>query len=196
MMNLHSEYLTICLQSVVGFPASATPSFCQSHLQCQSYGLQGPGSGDSTFRVQLHPDGTDTWAAQSTGALQPQPTPWSAAADSNSSATISPLRQVNKNSVVLVFCLVLSRPLHHKHPPFFCCLRRCNDTVADLHVALSRIEAQPWLATQSQRCPLVRAAYLEVADSLKGFCSQKFLMELSKMVAHDLKGAAEEELQV
>lgn len=63
-------------------------------------------------------------------------------------------------------------------------------------MALSRIEAQPWLATKAQRCPLVRAAYVAVADSLKGFCSEKFSMELSEMVARDLKEAAEEELQV
>lgn len=63
-------------------------------------------------------------------------------------------------------------------------------------MALSRIEAQSWLATEAQRCPLVRAAYLGVADSLKGSCSQKFLMELSETVARDLEGAAEEELQV
>lgn len=63
-------------------------------------------------------------------------------------------------------------------------------------MALSRIEAQPWLATEAQRCPLVRAAYLGVADSLRGFCSKTFLMELSETVTRDLKGAAEEELQV
>lgn len=63
-------------------------------------------------------------------------------------------------------------------------------------MALSRIEAQPWLATEAQRCPLVRAAYLGVADALRGFCSETFLVELSETVARGLEETAEEELQV
>lgn len=100
----------------------------------------------------------------------------------------------------MLLCLfvrrTLSGSLNHPHSPLLFCICSCSDTPADLHVALSRIEAQPWLATEVQRCPLVRAAYLGVADSLRGFCSETFLMELSETVTRGLKGAAEEELQV
>ncbi|XP_062273526.1 tRNA (32-2'-O)-methyltransferase regulator THADA [Scomber scombrus] len=43
---------------------------------------------------------------------------------------------------------------------------------------LSRVDASLWLATEAQCCPLVRSAYLAVADSLRGFCCETYLSKL------------------
>ncbi|KAM4616330.1 tRNA (32-2'-O)-methyltransferase regulator THADA [Polymixia lowei] len=57
----------------------------------------------------------------------------------------------------------------------------CTDSVhsADLCEVVSRVEASLWLVTGAQRCSLVRAAYLDVAGSLRGSCSEAFLHMLS-----------------
>ncbi|XP_041793146.1 thyroid adenoma-associated protein homolog isoform X2 [Chelmon rostratus] len=58
---------------------------------------------------------------------------------------------------------------------------------AGLCDVLSRVEASLWLATEAQRCPLVRAAYLGVADSLRRLCCETYLSELSDSLMHDLQ---------
>ncbi|KAM7416659.1 hypothetical protein PAMA_018626 [Pampus argenteus] len=56
----------------------------------------------------------------------------------------------------------------------------CTDSgpLADLCEVLSRVDASLWLATEAQRCPLVRVAYLAVADSLRGLCCETYLSKL------------------
>lgn len=80
----------------------------------------------------------------------------------------------------------------HPHP---LCVCSAGDPPADLCEVVSRIEALLWLVTDAQRCPLVRAAYLGVADSLRGVCSETFLLKLSETVTRDLR-TPQEELQV
>lgn len=80
----------------------------------------------------------------------------------------------------------------HPHP---LCLCSAGDPPADLCEVVSRIEALLWLVTDAQRCPLVRAAYLGVAESLRGVCSETFLLKLSETVTRDLQ-TPQEELQV
>ncbi|XP_026199632.1 thyroid adenoma-associated protein homolog isoform X2 [Anabas testudineus] len=65
----------------------------------------------------------------------------------------------------------------------------CTDSVslADLSEVLNRVSASLWLVTKAQRCPLVRAAYLSVAESLRGFCSETYISELSNTLMHDLQ---------
>ncbi|CAJ1068273.1 thyroid adenoma-associated protein homolog isoform X1 [Xyrichtys novacula] len=58
---------------------------------------------------------------------------------------------------------------------------------ADLGEVLRRVDASLWLVTGAQRCPLVRAAYLGVADSLRGFCSETFLSKISETLICDLQ---------
>ncbi|KAM7018971.1 tRNA (32-2'-O)-methyltransferase regulator THADA [Tautogolabrus adspersus] len=58
---------------------------------------------------------------------------------------------------------------------------------ADLCEVLSRVEASLWLVTEAQRCPLLRTAYLGVAESLKQFCCETFLSKLSESLMHDLQ---------
>jgi len=43
-----------------------------------------------------------------------------------------------------------------------------------------------WLVTEAQRCPLVRAAYLGVAASLRRLCCEAFLSQLRSTLLHDL----------
>ncbi|XP_070759925.1 tRNA (32-2'-O)-methyltransferase regulator THADA [Enoplosus armatus] len=73
----------------------------------------------------------------------------------------------------------------------------CTDSApsADLCEVLSRVEASLWLVTEAQRCPLVRAAYLGVADSLRRFCCETYLSKLSDALMHDLR-TPQRELQV
>ncbi|XP_051278992.1 thyroid adenoma-associated protein homolog [Dicentrarchus labrax] len=66
---------------------------------------------------------------------------------------------------------------------------------ADLCEVLSRVDASVWLVTEAQRCPLVRAAYLGVADSLRRFCCETYLSKLSDTLMHDLQ-TPQQELQV
>ncbi|XP_044227695.1 thyroid adenoma-associated protein homolog [Thunnus albacares] len=65
----------------------------------------------------------------------------------------------------------------------------CTDSArsADLCEVLSRVDASLWLATESQRCPLVRAAYLAVADSLRGFCCETYLSKLYDTLMCELR---------
>ncbi|XP_012718940.2 thyroid adenoma-associated protein homolog [Fundulus heteroclitus] len=56
----------------------------------------------------------------------------------------------------------------------------------DLREAAGRIQASVWLGTTAQRCPLVRAVYLSVVDSLRRHCSETFLLQLSGRLMHDL----------
>ncbi|KAM9360663.1 tRNA (32-2'-O)-methyltransferase regulator THADA [Symphorus nematophorus] len=66
---------------------------------------------------------------------------------------------------------------------------------ADLCEVLSRVETSLWLVTEAQRCPLVRAAYLGVTESLRGFCCETYLSKLSDTLIHDLQ-TPQRELQV
>ncbi|XP_020513692.2 tRNA (32-2'-O)-methyltransferase regulator THADA [Labrus bergylta] len=66
---------------------------------------------------------------------------------------------------------------------------------ADLREVLSRVEAALWLVTEAQRCPLVRAAYLGVAESLREYCCETFLSKLSESLMHDLQ-KPQQQLQV
>ncbi|XP_056276061.1 thyroid adenoma-associated protein homolog isoform X3 [Pseudoliparis swirei] len=61
-----------------------------------------------------------------------------------------------------------------------------SDPSADLCEVLSRVEASMWLVTEAQRCPLVRAAYLGVAASLRRLCCEAFLSQLRSTLRHDL----------
>ncbi|XP_070821591.1 tRNA (32-2'-O)-methyltransferase regulator THADA [Chaetodon trifascialis] len=58
---------------------------------------------------------------------------------------------------------------------------------ADLCEVLSRVDASLWLVTDAQRCPLVRAAYLGVADSLRRLCCETYLSKLRDSLMHDLQ---------
>ncbi|KAM4746045.1 tRNA (32-2'-O)-methyltransferase regulator THADA isoform 2-T2 [Anableps anableps] len=64
----------------------------------------------------------------------------------------------------------------------------CTDSVLsdNLHEVVSRIHASMWLGTTAQRCPLVRAVYLSVADSLRRHFCETFLLQLSDRLLHDL----------
>ncbi|XP_063753076.1 tRNA (32-2'-O)-methyltransferase regulator THADA isoform X2 [Eleginops maclovinus] len=66
---------------------------------------------------------------------------------------------------------------------------------ADLCEVLLRVEASMWLVTGAQRCPLVRAAYVAVADSLRSLLSESFLSKLSDTLLHDLL-TPQQQLQV
>ncbi|XP_078106846.1 tRNA (32-2'-O)-methyltransferase regulator THADA [Sander vitreus] len=66
---------------------------------------------------------------------------------------------------------------------------------ADLCEVLRRVDTSMWLVTETQRCPLVRAAYLGVADSLRRFCCETYLSKLSDTLVHDLQ-TPQQELQV
>ncbi|KAA8592239.1 hypothetical protein FQN60_017694 [Etheostoma spectabile] len=66
---------------------------------------------------------------------------------------------------------------------------------ADLCEVLRWVDTSMWLVTEAQRCPLVRAAYLGVADSLRKFCCETYLSKLSDTLVHDLQ-TPQQELQV
>lgn len=60
---------------------------------------------------------------------------------------------------------------------------------------LSRMDASLWLVTEAQHCPLVRAAYLAIADTLRKFLCETYLSKLNKILMHDLQ-KPQKELQV
>ncbi|XP_029961478.1 thyroid adenoma-associated protein homolog [Salarias fasciatus] len=57
----------------------------------------------------------------------------------------------------------------------------------DLSEVQRRVQASLWLATEAQRCLLVRAVYLGVADSLRAPSCESFLSELRDAVMQDLQ---------
>uniref|UniRef100_A0A8C5G1Z7 Thyroid adenoma-associated protein homolog n=1 Tax=Gouania willdenowi TaxID=441366 RepID=A0A8C5G1Z7_GOUWI len=61
-----------------------------------------------------------------------------------------------------------------------------RSAVEDLSEVLSRVQASLWLASEAQRCPLVRAAYLQVVVCLRSVCCQTFLLKLSETLMLDL----------
>lgn len=63
----------------------------------------------------------------------------------------------------------------------------CSAPSAALSEVLSRVDASLWLVTDAQRCPLVRAVYLGVADTLRRFCCETYLSKLSDSLMHDLQ---------
>lgn len=66
---------------------------------------------------------------------------------------------------------------------------------AELQEVLSGVDASLWLVTEAQRCPLVRAAYLGVVESLRRFCCESFLGQLSDILIRDLQ-TPQHQLQV
>ncbi|XP_034026181.1 thyroid adenoma-associated protein homolog [Thalassophryne amazonica] len=64
----------------------------------------------------------------------------------------------------------------------------CTDSPQSVNLCevVSRVESSLWLATGAQRCPLVRAAYLEVASSLRSFCCEVYLDTLSNTLKCEL----------
>uniref|UniRef100_A0A3B3Z0T7 Uncharacterized protein n=1 Tax=Poecilia mexicana TaxID=48701 RepID=A0A3B3Z0T7_9TELE len=64
----------------------------------------------------------------------------------------------------------------------------CSDSVLsdDLREVVNRIHSSMWLGTTAQCCPLVRAAYLSVAGSLRRYSCETFLSQLSDRLMHDL----------
>ncbi|CAN9513218.1 unnamed protein product [Ophioblennius macclurei] len=58
------------------------------------------------------------------------------------------------------------------------------------------VRASLWLVTEAQRCPLVRAVYLGVADSLRVPSCESFLSELSDIVMQDLQKPPGDPLQI
>ncbi|XP_034452342.1 thyroid adenoma-associated protein homolog isoform X1 [Hippoglossus hippoglossus] len=56
-----------------------------------------------------------------------------------------------------------------------------------LSEVLSKVDESLWLVTEAQRCPLVRAVYLGVADSLRRFCCETFLSKIRDILMHDLQ---------
>uniref|UniRef100_A0A3P9QEL2 Si:ch211-225b11.4 n=1 Tax=Poecilia reticulata TaxID=8081 RepID=A0A3P9QEL2_POERE len=73
----------------------------------------------------------------------------------------------------------------------------CSDSVLsdDLREVVNRIHSSMWLGTTAQCCPLVRAAYLSVAGSLRRHSCETFLSQLSDRLMHDLH-TPQEGLQV
>ncbi|CAG5923171.1 unnamed protein product [Menidia menidia] len=65
----------------------------------------------------------------------------------------------------------------------------CADRASsdELQEVLGRVHASLWLLTKAQRCPLVRAVYLGVVDTLRRHCSQSFLSQLSDTLMLDLQ---------
>ncbi|XP_030647585.1 thyroid adenoma-associated protein homolog [Chanos chanos] len=58
-----------------------------------------------------------------------------------------------------------------------------------LREVVCRFEARLWLATPTQRCPVVRDAYLGVATLLKGWCSETFLNQLGSVLLSEIQKA-------
>nr|XP_061803888.1 tRNA (32-2'-O)-methyltransferase regulator THADA-like [Nerophis lumbriciformis] len=56
----------------------------------------------------------------------------------------------------------------------------------ELDSIVCAVEASVWLSTDAQRCPLVRAAYVAVVDSLRGFCCETFLSKLFDILKCEL----------
>lgn len=51
------------------------------------------------------------------------------------------------------------------------------------------------MVTEAQRCPLVRAVYLDVVDALRRFCCEIYLSDLSSTLLRDLQ-TPQQSLQV
>lgn len=58
---------------------------------------------------------------------------------------------------------------------------------SDMNELLSRMDASLWLVTEFQHCPLVRASYLGIADTLRKFLCETYLSKLNKILMHDLQ---------
>ncbi|XP_024861145.1 thyroid adenoma-associated protein homolog [Kryptolebias marmoratus] len=65
----------------------------------------------------------------------------------------------------------------------------CTDSglSGGLHEVLSRVQTSLWLGTGAQSCPLVRAVYLGVVDSLRKDSCENFLSQLSDSLIHELR---------
>ncbi|XP_029685958.1 thyroid adenoma-associated protein homolog isoform X2 [Takifugu rubripes] len=66
---------------------------------------------------------------------------------------------------------------------------------SDMNELLSRMDASLWLVTEDQHCPLVRAAYLGIADTLRKFLCETYLSKLNKILMRDLQ-KPQKELQI
>lgn len=66
---------------------------------------------------------------------------------------------------------------------------------SDLKELLSRMDASLWLVTEAQHCPLVRAAYLGIAATLRKFFCETYLAKLNQILMCDLQNPPKE-LQV
>ncbi|XP_055079941.1 thyroid adenoma-associated protein homolog [Periophthalmus magnuspinnatus] len=62
-----------------------------------------------------------------------------------------------------------------------------QSVVPNLHEAVNKVEASIWLATEAQRCPLVKMAYVEVVETITQFCSEHFLSQLHEILTDDLQ---------
>ncbi|XP_041856056.1 thyroid adenoma-associated protein homolog isoform X2 [Melanotaenia boesemani] len=65
----------------------------------------------------------------------------------------------------------------------------------DLSEVLSRVQASLWMATEAQHCPLIRAVYISVVDSLRRHYCESFTSQLSDALMHDLQ-TPQQSLQV
>lgn len=75
------------------------------------------------------------------------------------------------------------------------CVSIPSDPSSDLNELLSRMDASLWLVTEAQHCPLVRAAYLGIADTLRKFFCETYLIKLNQILMCDLQKPPKE-LQV
>uniref|UniRef100_A0A7N8YBI2 Si:ch211-225b11.4 n=1 Tax=Mastacembelus armatus TaxID=205130 RepID=A0A7N8YBI2_9TELE len=66
-------------------------------------------------------------------------------------------------------------------------LERALSPSADLSEVLSRVQASLWLVTEDQHCPIVRAAYLSVTDSLRSVSCETYLSKLNDTLMHHLQ---------
>lgn len=62
-----------------------------------------------------------------------------------------------------------------------------HSTTAELHKVLNKVEASLWLATEAQRCPLVRMVYVEMVETVKRLCSEQFLSKLNHLLCEELQ---------
>lgn len=49
------------------------------------------------------------------------------------------------------------------------------------------MDSSLWLVTEAQHCPLVRAVYLGIADTLRKFLCETYLSKLNQILTHDLQ---------
>ncbi|XP_061762555.1 tRNA (32-2'-O)-methyltransferase regulator THADA [Nerophis ophidion] len=66
---------------------------------------------------------------------------------------------------------------------------------AEFHAVVSAVESSVWLATNDQRCPLVRAAYVAVVELIRKSCRETFLSKLFDILVLDL-GRTQQGLQI
>lgn len=76
-----------------------------------------------------------------------------------------------------------------------CCVSISSAPSDDLFEVLSRIIASLWMVTEAQRCPLVRAVYLDVVHALRRFCCETYLSDLSSTLLRHLQ-TPQQSLQV